>query len=260
MRQTGIPAEGVVKLQLPESIAELCRAYTEGLKRILGDKLHGLYVYGASVFPETKATGDVDFHVILEGPLTGLEKAAVLELHKRMAAEYPPLGAELDAYFLLLEQARRSQLPTHQLQTDIVDDSWALHRAHILAGRCVVLHGPDPSTIFPVPTWPEIEQALAGELAYVEQHLNQYPDYCILNLCRLMYSHRTGDVVTSKAAAGAWATKRFPQWRSLIELANQSYAGRSSDKDREIMRNELKDLLVFAQRQIQRGLTDSPAI
>lgn len=249
-----------MNLQLPESIVHLCQAYTDGLKRALGNKLHALYVYGASVLPETVATGDVDFHVILEGSLVGSEKAAVLELHKRMATEYPPLGAELDAYYLLLEQARQSALPTHQLQTDIVDDSWALHRAHILAGRCVVLHGPEPSTIFPVPTWPEIERPLAGELAYVEQHLNQYPDYCILNLCRLMYSHRTSDVVTSKAAAGAWASEQFPQWRSIIELANQSYASGSSDEDRQTMRTEVNALLVFAHQQIQRGFADPQAI
>ena len=244
-----------MNLQLPKSIADLCRAYTDGLKRTLGDKLHALYVYGASVFPETEATGDVDSHVILAGPLTGSEKVAVLELHKRMAAEYPPLGAELDAYYLLLEQVKRSALPTHQLQTDIVDGSWALHRAHMLAGRCVVLHGPDPSTIFPVPTWPEIEQALAGELAYVVQHIDQYPDYCILNLCRLMYSHRTGDVVTSKAAAGAWASAQFPQWRSLIELANQSYAGLSTDEDRRIMSTELKKLLSYARQQMVEAMS-----
>lgn len=237
----------------PESIADLCRAYTEGLKRALGDKLHGLYVYGASVFPETVATGDVDFHVILENSLSDSEKGTILALHETLAVQFPPLGAELDAYYLLLEQAKQSGLPTHQLQTDIVDDSWALHRAHMLAGRCVVLHGPDPSMIFLVPTWPEIEQALAGELAYVEKNIDQYPDYCILNLCRLMYSYRTGDVVTSKAAAGAWASKQFPQWRQLIGLANRSYAGKSTDQDREAMRIELKDLLVFALRQIQRG-------
>lgn len=246
--------------QLPESIADLCRTYTEGLKRILSSKLHGVYVYGASVFPETKATGDVDFHVILEGALTDWEKAAIQELHRRMASEYPPLGAELDAYYLLLEQSRQSALPTHQLQTEIVDESWALHRAHILAGRCVVLHGPEPSTIFPVPTWPEIEQALAGELAYVEKNIDRYPDYCILNLCRLMYSYRTGDVVTSKAAAGAWASKQFPQWQVLIALASQAYAGKSTDEDRETMRAEVKALLVFARKEIRLGMTDPNAI
>jgi hypothetical protein len=247
-------------MQLPENIADLCRAYTEGLRLALGCKLHGLYVYGASVFPETVATGDVDFHAILEDSFADSERAAVLALHETLAIQFPPLGAELDSYYLLLEQARQSGLPTHQLQTDIVDKSWALHRAHMLAGRCVVLYGPDPSTIFPVPTWPEIEEALAGELAYVEKHLDRYPDYCILNLCRLMYSYRTGDVVTSKAAAGVWAATEFPQWHQLIELANRSYAGKSTDQDRETMRADVKDLLAFAHQQIQRDFTGPKAI
>ena len=70
-----------------------------------------------------------------------------------------------------------------------------------------------------------------------------------------MYSHRTGDVVTAKAAAGVWAATKFPQSCQLIGLANRSYAGLSTDKEREEMQTDVKDLLVFAHQQIQRGLT-----
>ncbi|MBU1050008.1 DUF4111 domain-containing protein [Candidatus Bipolaricaulota bacterium] len=236
--------------QLPEALVGLCQAYVQGLESALGTKLHAVYVYGASVFPETVATGDVDVHVILGSPIDHEEKAAIQVLHEQMALHHPPLGAELDAYFLLLEQARRPTLPTHQLQTDMVDESWALHRAHMLAGRCVVLYGPEPNRIFPVPTWSELEAALAGELAYVEDRLLKYPDYCILNLCRLMYSYGTRDVVTSKAAAGCWASEQFPQWRPLIELASQSYADTASAEDVQIMRSEVKGMAVFAREQI----------
>ncbi|MFC2099382.1 aminoglycoside adenylyltransferase domain-containing protein, partial [Candidatus Bipolaricaulota bacterium] len=61
-------------------------------------------------------------------------------------------------------------------------------------------------------------EALVGERQYVAKHLSQYPDYCVLNLCRLIYSHRTGDVVVSKFGAAAWAIDAFPEWRGLIDL------------------------------------------
>ncbi|GAH04040.1 unnamed protein product, partial [marine sediment metagenome] len=50
------------------------------------------------------------------------------------------------------------------------DNSWALHREHILAGRHIILYGPEPKKIYPPATWPEIETALYGELDYVEKH------------------------------------------------------------------------------------------
>ena len=86
-----------------------------------------------------------------------------------------------------------------------IDHSWALHREHIRAGRRVILYGPDPDEIYPPAKWPEIESALLGELDFVEKHLHDYPDYCILNLCRLMYSFETSDVVVSKALAAELA-------------------------------------------------------
>jgi hypothetical protein len=117
----------------PQTIAGLCQALVHGLRQVLGDKLYGVYVYGAAAFSEAAPTGDIDFHVILAAPLTDVEQVAVRDLHAALARDYPPLGAELDGYYLLLTQARQSSPPTHQLRPEMVDASWALHRAHIRA-------------------------------------------------------------------------------------------------------------------------------
>jgi predicted nucleotidyltransferase len=233
-----------------ERVAELCSTFLERLLEILGDKLHGVYLYGAVAFPETTYTGDIDFHVILDGALTGDEVSAMTGLHEALARDFPPLGAELDGHYILLEDTRSLDPPTHQLREGVVDDSWALHCAHIRAGRCIALYGPDPRFIYPEPGWPEIEEALRGEMEYVEEHLDQYPDYCILNLCRLMYSYETRDVVVSKTAAAAWVLDAFPHWRRLIELAQASYAGASTPEDRRLMIDEVGELLGFAQERI----------
>ena len=228
-----------------DEIRDLCTAFLEGLESILGAKLHAVYLYGAVTFPETDYTGDVDFHVIVTGLPTEAERAALLGLHDRLARDFPPLGAELDGYYILLADARRSERPRHRLFPDFVDDSWALHRAHILAGRCIVLRGPDPRTIYVPPSWLELEKALDGELDYVANHLAQYPAYCVLNLCRLMYSHETGDVVTSKAAAAAWAIERLPAWRSLIEAARRSYAHEDTAEDRVALSRDVRSFYGF---------------
>jgi hypothetical protein len=237
--------------QLPRDLQDICQALRTGLERALGDKLYGIYVYGAVAFPGSGPTGDIDFYVILTEALTCKEHGQIDALHNAIANHFPPLGAEPDGRYILLDEARQPSPPVHQLQPDISDDSWALHREHMRAGRCIVLHGPDPKRIFPPATWPELESALRGELKYVEDHLDDYPDYCILNLFRLMYSFETRDAVVSKSAAAAWAYQHFPRWRRHIELAKRSYAREATMADRQFMLSEVKGLFRFSCERIE---------
>jgi hypothetical protein len=215
---------------LPSEIELLCQALLHGQEGILGDKLAGVYLYGAIVFPEGGATGDIDFHAILAAPPDAAEKSALADLHAGLARDYPPMGAELDGYYILLADALHSARPPHLLVPGVYDNSWALHRAHLRAGRCIVLRGPEPGQFLSAPTWPELETALQGELDYVAAHLADAPAYCVLNLCRLIYSFQTHDVVVSKRASAAWAVARLPDWRSLIEAALRSYDQRVADE------------------------------
>ncbi len=229
----------------------LCEELVAGIRDILQEKLYAVYIYGAVTFPETKHTGDVDFHAILTAPPTEDERADLLRLHERLKREVPPLGTDLDGHYILLADARRAAPPRHLLLPEIVDESWALHRAHMLAGRVAVLYGPDPGTILAPPTREEIERALGCELDYVARHLEDYPGYCVFNLCRLLYSWETGDVVTSKAAATAWASERFPVWRELIALGSLAYAKHATAADLEVLASGLPELYAFAEAEIR---------
>lgn len=240
-------------MTIKEQVSVIGRAFVHGLRRILGNKLYGLYIYGAAAFPDDVPTGDIDFHVILTDPLTDDEKSHLYELHDSLARDLPPLGVDMDGYYILLADARGPQPPQSQMWSRATDKSWALHREHIRAGRHIVLHGPDPKEIYPPATRPEIEQALEWELQYVEDHLDQYPDYCILQLCRLIYSHETRNVVVSKAQASDWARDAFPEWRRHIELARKSHARQATPEDREFMLTEIRAFLEFARTQIERA-------
>ena len=236
-----------------KEIAIITNAFADGLGRILGGKLLGAYVYGAAAFPDDLPTGDIDFHVILREALTEDERAALERLHEDLKRKYPPLGGAFDGYYILLADARRESPPQSQMWARATDDSWALHREHIRAGRHIILHGPDPTEIYPPATWPEIESALEGELDYVAKHLHEYPHYCILNLCRLIYSYETGDVVISKAQAAEWAHDALPEWRRHVELAKKAYAGESTPEDREFMLSEIDGFFEFARLRIEKA-------
>ena len=96
----------------------------------------------------------------------------------------------------------------------------------------------------------ELETALQSELTYVENHLDEYPDYCILNLCRLVYSFETRDVVISKASAAEWACEALPGWRHVIDMARGSYPGKATREDRKRMREYVRALYEEASARI----------
>lgn len=240
-------------MTISQQIDIISRAFVKGLKTILGEKLYGVYIYGAAAFPDAVPARDIDFHVILKSSLTLNEKLQLEKLHKSLAQKFPPLGGELDGYYILLKDARHKTPPKSQMWKGAIDDFWALHRAHILAGRHIALYGPEPKEIYLPPTWQEIKTALYGELNYVEEHLWDYPDYCILNLCRLIYSFENRDVVVSKVQASEWAINALPQWRQHIELARKSYAGQATLEDERFMLAEVEKFFKFAKGRIERA-------
>jgi hypothetical protein len=72
------------------------------------------------------------------------------------------------------------------------------------------------------------------------------PVYCVLNLCRLMYSFETGDVVVSKRTSATWADAASPEWRSLIQAARNSYDRQATLQDRELLKSKAKRFFEFA--------------
>jgi len=225
--------------------------FTAGLKNILGDKLQAAYIYGAAAFNDSLPTGDIDFHVILKDNLTDTEKDQLERLHAELARKYPPLGGELDGYYIHIDDAKKRTPPKSEMWNCATDSAWALHREHIWAGRYKTLTGGDPREIYPPSTWPEIEAALLDEIRYIKDHLDTYPDYCILNLCRLVYSFQTRDVVISKAHAVEWSYAALPEWRWLVDLARKSYERKATDQDRQLMLANVNHFFEYATYQIE---------
>jgi hypothetical protein len=247
-------------LSVPEEIQDLCADFLDGLSAVLGQKLFGVYLLGGWAFPEGTARGDVDLHVIVEEPLNEQEKSAVVELHSSMASEYPSLvGEGLDAWYFLLDDARATTPPTHQLETEVIDKSWALHRAHIHGGHCIVLRGPDPRELYPQAPWEEVADALQGELRFVAEHLGDHPAYCVLNLCRLMYSHQTRDVVTSKYRSALWARDALPEKRPCIDAAMKSYEGTATAAEIHLVKTQATGFFDFACARIRQNCGGSAA-
>ena len=230
--------------KLPEDIKDVLDTYLDGLIQILNKNLYGFYIYGASVFPDSGPIQDIDCHVIIREELNKSERADLMEVYKDLAVKYPYWGAELDAYVILLDDAKSHEIPQHQVLPAIYDQAWALHCAHIRAGFYRTLWGLEPDEIFPEPTWEAVDIALQHEIQYVIDH-PQYPAYCILNLCRILYSYTELNPVISKQYSATWGSEQFPQWDKLIRAARKFYRKTNNTEDDSLMAEKLEEFLAF---------------
>ncbi len=241
-----------MKNNVPDDVVQTMAAFINGLQKRLGTKLYGIYLYGAAVFDDGGPVQDIDCHVILNECLVGSERKAIAALLEELVENNPQFGEELDAYFILLEEAKGSQPPRHQLDPSVFDTSWALHCAHVRAGRYAIIYGPEPSDIFPAPTWTAVANALQYELAFVKSHL-QYPAYCVLNLCRIVASFMDRDPVKSKHGSGLWAAERYPEWATLIHAAMRFYCKKTTDNDADILNEQLEQFYAFMEGCIEKA-------
>jgi hypothetical protein len=210
-------------VSLPDEVQAVAAALRDGLQDALGDGLAGLFVYGAALFPHPEAWMlDLDFHALVEQPLAAAECERVRAVYAALAAR-SELGRELDGYFVLLADATKAEPPVHQLDRSMRDEAWALHRAHVHAGRYRVICGVDPREIVPVPTWPELDAGLRAEFAFILTH----PDataFGVLNGARILASYDRRDVVLSKYEAAQWALRALPSyWHDLLRAAVRTY-------------------------------------
>jgi Domain of unknown function (DUF4111) len=200
----------------------------------LGGGLHALYLYGAVTFPESEGTGDLDYHAIMSGPVSDQMRAAYSAACGRLAGV--PGGDDLDGWVISLDDARGSEPPVHLLRPGLRDNAWALHRAHWLAGHCVVLHGPDPAAIVPAPTWAQQRAGLEAELAFLRAVPAKDDAYAVLNASRILGSLAETNVVQSKFGSAAWALEHLPaELRPAIEAALSAYRGTGTAADAKVL-------------------------
>ncbi len=239
-----------IKELLPE-IQAIFNRLLGGLISALDDNLYGIYLYGAMVFPETRYIEDIDFHLIVKRKLTDSEKEAVRRLHDELSQEFHMPKEDLDGYYILLDDARKLTIPWHQVYPDIPDESWSLHIAHMRAGYCITLYGPEPRTFLPEPDWQDLMKGLKSVMDHTVKNMENHPAYCTLNFCRLLYSYATGDVVVSKRRAAEWTIEHFPEWDTLVGSALRVFEREERDGDRRQIQTKMKKFHKFISGKIR---------
>jgi hypothetical protein len=199
-----------------------------------GDDLVAIWLYGASIFGPHFI--DVDLHVILRRRPDSDELDWLRELDRAITKE---TGAEIDNWYILEAEARSSNAPHDLRHPDFADKHWSLHRAHWLGGACIVVYGAQPEEIVAAPSWEEISRELHEELREAERHLDSGSPYWVLQLCRVLASLETRDVVRSKLDSADGALERLPdETHDVICAAMRYYRSESKPEDEALIARE----------------------
>jgi len=218
----------------------------------------GAYLFGSVAFRDFEPrAGDIDFYVVVRKPLTNRDISDLDRLHRALAAKHDS-GKRLDGFYIPLTKARKTRNPrglvygSHgRIHRGGVDDSWALHCEHFQGSTYIRLEGPRASRLFPTADWHSIRDTLYRQLVYSRKIIDTDPWWSVLNLCRLIYSFKTGKIVISKLGAADWALRELPsKWHPLIRSAIRTYRKAGNQRDNVILRTDARKLLGFASVQI----------
>lgn len=240
--------------QVPEDARGAWMRVRDTLRAMLGDELVAMWGFGGTITaPARSRRGDLDTFIVLHGPV---DPAAAEASERALASLSRELGWGLDTWCVLEADARRQEAP-HHAWLNRRYETWAIDRAHWLAGRYVPVYGARPEDLVTAPTAEELRSALAAELDHLERHVaagdtDPYEaTYALLNGSRIVHALETEDVAVSKHEGGAWALAHLPgRWHPALQAAMRAYEGEGTLEDEAIIALEMAPFVAMVREQL----------
>jgi len=225
------------------AINSVLTEWAEGLKRLLGKKIVGLYLSGSLAYGDfVPERSDIDLQAVVRSPLTEDELRSVEELHQRMEERHPQWADRIECSYVSLDLMRELTQPatprpwwgfgTFYAEAP-AGNEWIINH-YLLSKHGIALEGPDFNELIPPIGIHLVRQASAKDLFQewvpkaddgVWLSNSHYQSYLVLNLCRILHTVIHGQPGSKKVAA-RWAKATYPQWNNLIEEAERwAYGG-----------------------------------
>lgn len=252
---TVLPAPGIPLDKLPKAARTAWLALRDELQDLLQDDLVAMWAYGGTTAVDDPAhKADLDTYVLLARQPDEATARAIAEAQDAVASRH---GVEWDAWYVLAEAARSAEPPPHAWREGSRDTSWAVNRAHWLAGRYANLHGPEPAELVSAPAWEELESEVSRELEHIERHVVEgdtdpyEATYAILNGSRILHAVETRGVAISKWDAGRWALEHLSaRWHAALSAAVRTYEGRPGDGDVALLAEEMAPFVAYVRERV----------
>jgi len=210
----------------------------DGLKRLLGEKIVGLYLSGSLAYGDfVPERSDIDLQAVVRSPLTQDDLTTIEQLHRELERRCPEWAGRIECSYVPLELMHELSTPatprpwwgfgTFYAEAP-AGNEWIINH-YLLSKHGIALEGPDFNELIPAIDIHRVRLASAKDLfqewvpkiediAWLSNSHHQ--SYLVLNLCRILHTVIRGQPV-SKRVAGEWAKATYPQWKGLIEEAER---------------------------------------
>ena len=239
--EASMPGQNKMKQISPtphSDVNEILSIMFSDVQEILGSQFVGMYLFGSLANGDFDQHSDIDVLIVTDRKITERTFADLQQLHKRLNGIDSPWGLQIEASYIPQTALRRfdpaDNIHPHMDRGDNEVLHWMSHerdwivQRHILRERGVVIAGPDLQRLIEPVSSDELRKAVADVLPlWVKPILEDpslinkrgYQSYCVLTLCRMLYTFKHGEVL-SKPNAAKWALDHVdPQWKPLIERA-----------------------------------------
>lgn len=205
---------------------------------ILQEQLVGMYLFGSLANGDFDQYSDIDVLFVTQKEISEDTFSALSAMHKRLNQLNSPWGIQLEVSYIPESALRRFDRAdnTHPhmdrgndevLHRMVHETDWIVQR-HLLRENGIVISGPELKTLIDPIAPGELQRAVSDVLPlWVDPILADpakiqargYQSFCVLSLCRMLYTLRTGKIL-SKPRAAEWAMENLdPRWKPLIERA-----------------------------------------
>ena len=221
-----------------EDVNGVLFALARDLTATFGDHFVGLYLTGSLSYGDfDRASSDIDFLAVLGQPMNGRQRAAVAEMHTRVAAAYPLWRRRIEGSYVTREMLASVDPPRQsrpyvnggKLWTPdpTYGQEWTMN-GYALYENGIAVVGPDPKTVFRNVGYDAYRDAsirslheewapLVRDASLLESSHHQA--YVTLTVCRILYTARNHGLA-SKRSASRWVKQTYGMpWRELIEKA-----------------------------------------
>jgi predicted nucleotidyltransferase len=216
--------------RIPAEVSALLQELGTRLPAVLGKSLVGVYLYGSltqNAFDPARS--DVDCLVVTRRDLSDAQFRR-LDAWLARLRESNPWASRLQTTFLVRGEVLRMNAKACHYQFGVLrrggSDGNPIVWLNVLESG-VRLYGESPESFVPEITPEILFEALRREVDYLREELSLKPQsewrdmpfyraYAVLTLCRILYTHAKGKVV-SKPRAARWAVRNLPEgWRELV--------------------------------------------
>jgi len=242
----------------------LLESFLSRMRRILQEKLVGLYLYGSLATGDfDPASSDIDLLAATSSGVRDTEFNALRAMHLDFARDNPEWEDRVEVAYLSVTALRtfrseRSPIavisPGEPFHMTEAGRDWLMNW-YVVREKGVALFGPPAEALIAPISREEFAACVRGYVAEWSYRIRDVWErkeqaYAILTMCRALHIHRTGETA-SKRQAALWAQEELPQWSSLIQSALAwREAWRKQQVDHAATRAETIRFVTFVRDQI----------